>query len=316
MKRTTTNRRRSAILCLACILLCLSTITACSDVSTDTGNNARDTDTNTGTGSGSTTGASDAGDDATAITYYTISLDGNTYTTSQPDAVDVDGSALVLVKGGTYRLSGERQGQIRVRVEKTEEVTLILDGLTVTSANSAALYVESADRVYLEVPEGKTATLTDAESYVFPDGADKPNACLYGSDDLTFRGPGTLVVNGNYNNGIGCKNDIVMEGGTIRVSAPNNAVKGNGSVTVTGNANLTILQGEDGIKSSSTKENKGYVLIDGNAVVDITCADDAIQAVSYITVAATAKVTYQCGDDPTNCDGVINVAEGAMVERT
>lgn len=311
MTFTTTRRCRLAIL-LSCLLLCLTAFTACSGETGSQGSIGNESGNDMGTGGESSIG----GDGSSALSYYTVALDGNAYTTSQPDAVAVDGSALVLTKAGTYRLTGERQGQIRVRVAKTEEVTLILDGLTVTSEASAAMYIESADRVYIEVPEGKTATLTDAETYVFPAGEDKPNACLYGSDDLTFRGQGTLMVNGRYNNGIGCKNDIVIESGTVIVGAPNNTIKGNGSVTVTGTANVTVTQGEDGIKSDSIKADKGYILIDGNAVVDITCSDDALQAISYITVAKTAKVTYQCGDAPTNCDGVTNVADGSMTEKT
>ncbi len=298
---------------LGCTLLCIGLITACSgDIETP----GESTSTPSGnTDSTDNGGDSSSGEDTTTGSYYTITLDGNAYTTTAGDAIAVDGSTLVLIKGGTYRLSGERQGQIRVRVAKTEEVTLILDGLTVSCADSAALYVESADRVYIEVPEGKTATMTDAASYVFPVGVDKPNACIYGSDDLTFRGQGTLTVNGNYNNGIGCKNDIVIESGTIIVGGSNNAIKGNGSVTVTGTAHVTVTEGEDGIKSDSLTADKGYVLIDGNAVVDITCSDDALQAVSYITVGETARVTYTCGGDPTNCDGVTNVVEGSMVAK-
>ncbi len=308
MKHASRKNLARGIAAMMALLLCLATATACSGDTVEPETPGEET--NAPSPSDNT---SPSGDNNTA--HYTITCNGNAYTTSQGDAVAVDGSALVLIKAGTYRLSGERQGQIRVKVAKTEEVTLILDDLTVTCANSAALYIQSADRVYIEVPEGKTATMTDAASYVFPAGEDKPNACIYGSDDLTFRGQGTLTVNGNFNNGIGCKNDIVIESGTIIAGGANNAIKGNGSVTVTGSANLTVTKGEDGIKSDSLTIDKGYVLIDGNAVVDITCTDDALQATSYVTVTESARVTYTCGGDPTNCDGVTNVAEGSMAAK-
>ncbi len=67
------------------------------------------------------------------------------------------------------------------------------------------------------------STATDAKTYVFSDPTEtKPNACLYAGCDLKIKGKGSLIVEGNYNNGIGCKNDLEISNGQITVSAPNN----------------------------------------------------------------------------------------------
>ena len=244
---------------------------------------------------------------------YTVTFNGTEYTTDAKSAVATDGKHIVLVKGGVYRLTGERTGQIQVSVAKTERVTLILDGLTVRSENSAALYIRSADTVCIEVPEGKTSTLSDGASYIFENiNETKPNACIYGEDDLVFRGKGTLIVTGSYNNAIGCKNDIVMTAGTVIVTAANNGVKGNGSVTLTGTASLTVTRAEDGIRADSTDPGKGWVRIEGQANAYITCTDDAIQALTSVTVSAGAHVYYDCEGQVIRCDGVTDVFEGTV----
>ncbi len=242
---------------------------------------------------------------------YEIVFNGDEWVSSKKNAAASDGDAVVLIESGVYRLSGERHGQIRVSVAKTQTVTLILDGLTVTSDRSAALYICSADRVYIEIPEGQTAVLTDGQSYTSESGS-KPNACLYASDDLVFRGLGTLIVHGRYNNGIGCSNDIIMESGHVIVDAVKNAVKGKQSVTLRGSADLTVTGAQDGIESDSTVSGEGVILLEGAATVSIRCEDDALQAEQAVTVRENARVFCRCGGQNVHCDGQISVYEGAF----
>lgn len=243
---------------------------------------------------------------------YTVTFNGRDYTCDSRGAVATDGKNLVLIKGGVYRLTGQREGQIQVSVAKTERVILILDGLTVNCTDSAALYVRSADKVFIEVPEGSVSTLSDGVVYRFENANEtKPNACIYGKEDLIFRGKGTLQVRANYNNGIGCKNDIVMTSGKVVVSAPNNGVKGN-TVTVTGTTELEVRGCEDGIKTDGTNPGKGWVLIDGQASVSVSCTDDAVQAVASVTLTAGAHLYYDCEGQIIRCDGVINVSEKSI----
>lgn len=247
---------------------------------------------------------------------YNITFEGSNYFADRGGAVATDGKSLVIIKSGVYRLSGNYEGQLQVSVADTEHVTLILDEMNITCSDSAALYVKNAGCVYVEVPEGKTSTLTDAATYVYSiPGENKPNACIYAADDITFRGLGTLVVNGNYNNGIGCNNNISIHSGNITVTAINNGVKGDGSVTLAGSAKLDIRNAEDGIKSDGINAGEGIILIDGQAVASITCADDALQAVYSVTVTSDARVYYDCDGNIVNSDGITSVAEGVLLPR-
>ena len=244
-----------------------------------------------------------------------LTFNGNQLSTSVKDAgVTVQGGAFVITRGGSYELRGDlSNGQIRVNVGKEAEVELIFNNFTASCNTSAPLYIESANKAVIFLAAGSVNTLTDATLYQFASPAeDKPNACIYSSDDMTIKGTGTLNVNGNYNNGIGCKNDLRIKDCTLNVTAPNNILKGNDSVEIE-NATVKLSGGEDAIKSDTAdRTDKGYILIAGGAKVDINCVDDAIQATMSITVEAGTTVTGTCGGDVLNCPGTINASETAM----
>ena len=251
----------------------------------------------------------------TAPTTIVLTFNGNQLSTSVQDTgITVEGGAFVITRGGSYELKGDlSNGQIKVAVPKTEQVELILNNFTASCNTSAPLYVESADKCTIVVAAGSVNTLTDATLYQYANPADdKPNACIYSSDDLTIKGEGTLNVNGNYNNGIGCKNDLRIKDCTLNVTGVNNILKGNDSVEIE-NATVKLSGGEDAIKSDTAdRTDKGYILITAGSKVEINCIDDAIQATMSITIEAGCAITGTCGGDALNCPGTINADEAAM----
>ena len=251
---------------------------------------------------------------AIKLKFSGTSVDG---ATDGAVTVDGDSHAFVIVKPGTYELSGDiSNGQLQVKVPETEKVTLIFNNFTASNSTSAPLYIVSGDKVTIDLADGSTNRLSDKTPYVYPDPTtDKPNACLYSAIDLKIKGSGALLVEGTYNNGIGVKKDLEIKNGTITVTGPNNIIKGGNSITISG-GNLTLSGGEDGLKSDEdTKQGKGFILITEDAVVNITCADDAIQAAQAVTIDATAKVTVSCGGDVINCPGVIYGAENVSAAK-
>ena len=251
----------------------------------------------------------------TAPSTVVLTFNGNQLSTSVQDTgIVVEGGAFVITRGGSYELKGDlSNGQIKVAVPKTEQVELIFNNFTASCNTSAPLYIESADKATIVLAAGSVNTLTDATLYQYANPAeDKPNACIYSSDDLTIKGTGTLNVNGNYNNGIGCKNDLRIKDCTLNVTGVNNILKGNDSVEIE-NATVKLSGGEDAIKSDTAdRTDKGYILISAGAKVEINCIDDAIQATMSITIEAGCAVTGNCGGDALNCPGTINAAESAM----
>lgn len=288
-----------------------------SDTSAPAGENTTDENGNTVTddsGSNNNTPGDNTATPGTEENPIVLTFNGVECSESVAGTLSVDGGAFVISKGGFYTLTGDlSDGQIKVAVPKTEEITLIFKNFTASSSKTAPIYIDSCDKATILLAAGTVNSLTDASIYVFANPADdKPNACIYSADDLTIKGDGTLTVTGNYNNGIGCKNDLRIKSGTITVTAPNNILKGNDSVTIEG-GNVTLSGGEDAIKSDTTdRTDKGFVLIEGDAKVTIDCIDDALQATQSITVAAGTTVNVTAGGNALNCPGTINADESAL----
>ena len=290
------------IILTALALILAASMLACSKPSSDS------------TESTDQTSVGDLSDSANPAAVVLTFRGGKLETSVQDSGITVEGSAFVISRGGSYELRGDlSNGQIKVAVGKEADVELIFNNFTASCNTSAPLYIESANKAVIYLAAGSVNTLTDAAQYQFATpGEDKPNACIYSSDDLTIKGSGTLNVNGKYNNGIGCKNDLRIKDCTLNISAPNNILKGNDSVEIEA-ATVKLSGGEDGIKADTTdRTDKGYILITSGSKVEITCTDDAIQSTMSITVEAGAAVTGTCGGDSLNCPGTINADKGAM----
>ena len=247
------------------------------------------------------------------ITEWTIAFDGDDFTATQGAGVSREGNVILLTRPGIYTLSGTlSDAQICVRVTKAEWVTLVLNELTVSCSTSAPLYIESADKVTVELMDGTVNTLTDAKKYVFNGVETKPNACLYSSEDITFKGEGKLIVNANYNNGIGSKNDVKIKGGSFEINAVKNAIKGNDSVQISG-GNILITKCKDGIKTDATEPGRGVLTVTGGSI-EIHAEDDGLQASQEIAVSGGA-ITVEALGKTVNCDGMVNISDGCLTEK-
>ena len=195
------------------------------------------------------------------------------------DGASAEGSDIIITKEGVYRFTGALDdGQIIVNADSQEKIQLILDNASVACSDSSAVYVQNADKVFITVPEGCESTLSDGETYTYTDAsANEPDSAVFSADSLTINGGGTLNINGNYNEAVTSKDDIVITTCTLNIASKVNAVKGKDYVAVSG-AEINIKAGGDGIKSTNIdEEGLGFVYVqDGN--ITINSAEDGIQA--------------------------------------
>lgn len=71
------------------------------------------------------------------------------------NAVQIDGNTITITDEGTYILSGElTNGMVIVDAEDTDKIQLALNGVEITNKESAAIYVRSADKVFLTTASG------------------------------------------------------------------------------------------------------------------------------------------------------------------
>ncbi len=227
----------------------------------------------------------------------TITLSNSGITVSGSGAsVSADLKTVTISEPGTYIVTGEmEEGQIVVNVDKTTYadglVELSLEGMSLTNTSTSPVYIEAVgDKCSISAKKGTVNTISDGTSYT---NADSGVGAIYARDDITFKGKGTLNVNGNCEDAIVCKNDIRINNGNLNVTAADDGIRGKDSVRI-GNPddtdysglNVTVnAKGGDGIKSTETDttSGKGYVEVNGGTV-NITAYSDGIQASQLLTV--------------------------------
>ncbi|MGN0404155.1 MAG: carbohydrate-binding domain-containing protein [Bariatricus sp.] len=222
----------------------------------------------------------DTWDESTAVA---IRLEGNTIS-ADSDQVDVEGNTATIKAAGTYLLSGTLEdGQILVEAGKDDNVKLVLNQVSLTSSTTAPIFVKSGKTV-VTLAEGTENAVTDASEYVYEtEDDDEPYAAIFAKDDLTFNGTGTLTVEGNYKDGIVCKDDLKFVNGTYHITAADDGIVGKDSVSVK-DGSFTIEAGGDGIKSTNIEEtDKGYIILE-NGDFEITAGNDGVQAETLLRV--------------------------------
>lgn len=198
------------------------------------------------------------------------------------EGVSVDGNIVTITSGGTYLISGTlSDGQIKITAPDTEDVHLILNGVSITSSSSAPLLIEEADTVYVTLAADTENTLTDKAGSTATIGtgtdATKIDGTIFSKTDLTINGSGSLIINGNTNHGIVSKDDLTIVSGTYQITAAGQGLSGKDSVKIK-DGTFTLKTGKDGIQSDNAdEEGKGFVYISGGTFT-IDSQGDAIQA--------------------------------------
>lgn len=213
--------------------------------------------------------------DGTNITLSdTLASEGPNYT--------LGGGKLKITGDGTYVLSGKlSDGQIIVDAPKDADVRLVLCGVEIHSSKSAPIFVNSADKVIISLPEGTENKLSDNGESVNSDGVEI-TAAVFSRDSLTINGTGSLDITA-LKDGITTKNTLKIMGGNIVINAKDDGIVGKDRVLIRG-GNITVNSVGDGIKSTNdTEAEYGYVYVEGGKI-NITSDGDGIDAQTSILV--------------------------------
>jgi hypothetical protein len=268
--------------CVAAVILTMCLMTAgCARNSTST---TTASDSQTTITSGITKEDTDVthADDAE---NYRVSITGDfTVTSDTSDGVTQSGSVYTITKAGEYTVAGLlSEGQLIVDAGDENEVTIVLNGTSITCSSGSPIYVKNASEVKIKSEENSFNEVIDNRAEATEDSSDDAgNAAIYATCDLKLVGKGALVVTANYNNGIQSKDDLSIKNVIVKVTAVNNAFKGNDAVDIESGNIIAISAKGDGIKTSnsslSNKGNqKGIVTITGGNI-DIYAACDGIDA--------------------------------------
>lgn len=207
------------------------------------------------------------------------------------DTVLIDENVITITEEGTYVLSGAlSDGIIIVDAGDSDKVQLVLNGVEITSAESAAIYVRSADKVFITTASGSENTLTNGGSYTAIDD-NHIDAVIFSKEDLTLNGAGTLTIDAKAGHGVVSKDDLVLTSGTYKITAEKHGLSGKDSVRIA-DGTYSITSGKDGIHAANKDdESLGFVYISGGNI-QITADDDGIHADSEVVIeGGTIEVT-------------------------
>ncbi len=234
-----------------------------------------------------------------AYTTY-ITLSGDTAQIKGNGAYAYDGG-VVITNGGWYVLSGTlTDGSITVKAYDSSKVWLRLNGVDVTCSDDACLIVDQADKVFLTLAEGSENSFTSGAEYSSDALEDNTGGAVFTHDDLTINGSGSLAITANYKHGIDANDSLVITGGTISITAPEDGIHTNDSFRFTA-ADLTVEAGDDAVHSD------GELYVESGTIVIPECCE-GLEALT-IDIAG-GDITVYPSDDGFNANGGSSDAMG------
>lgn len=258
------------------------------------------------------TSACAASDYTTANATLVTLTDSSATAKGKYTGYEIDDTDISITAAGTYVFSGDcDNGSITVKKGVTG-VTIVLNGLTLTNDDSAAITLNKTAEASLIAAAGTTNTVADTE------GSNDENAAVKVKSGaaLAIGGTGTLTVDGNAKNGIKGAADAVITVAEVKLSinAADDGLSCDDELNITGGT-LSITAGGDAVKASpDTGENPdttslGNVTISGGTLT-LNAAADGIQADGDLTISGgTFHVKTNGGhttaltDDSASCKG-------------
>ncbi len=228
-----------------------------------------------------------------------ITLNGDSAEADEgAEGVTISGSTVTITAAGVYVLSGTLDdGMIIIEAGSEDKIQLVLNGVDITSSESAPIYVKQADKVFITLESGTENTLTNGGTFTAID-ENNIDAVIFSKDDLTINGSGSLTITSPAGHGIVSKDDLKVTGGTITITAANTGLRSNDALCLT-NANITISSGTDGVHAENDDDaSVGYIYIESGTYY-ITAEGDGISASGFLFIE----------------DGVFDIAAGGGSEN-
>ena len=206
------------------------------------------------------------------LTSTMTDIEESTYTIS---------SNVVTLKsnGEEYTISGScTECQIAIAKEITTTVTL--KSITIDNSSTGPFVIKKSSVVNL-ILEGES-TITDKEADESSTDFEGAGLKFKSSSSLTISGSGKLNVISTIKNGIkgGTGANLIINGGTLNITAVNNGLASDNSVTINDGTFIITTSEGDGIKSDPDEddtESEGIITINGGTF-NINSYNDGIQA--------------------------------------
>ena len=274
-------------------------------------------------------------------------------TAGEYDGYEVDGTNVKITKEGTYVLSGScSDGSVTVK-KGTQNVVIVLDGLSLTCADSAPIICNKSSSVTIVASSGSTNTLADTNKNndeKFTDNANAENAvikckdgskvtlCGTGTLNITANGKNgiksgattseegdaylvikelTLNITANVNDGINAEQDLTIESGNITVSAADDGI----------HSDLVLNIGKENSEGPNIKITKCYEGLEGAELniysgnIDINATDDCLNAANSdlsnyefkLNIFGGTLNMYTTDGDGVDSNGSLSITGGTVI---
>ena len=191
-----------------------------------------------------------------------------------------DGKVIDITDEGVYTISGNAKNcTFRINADDSAKIQLVLDGVTVENEDFPAVYVLSADKVFITTTDTENSLTVSGQFR--SDGENNTDAVIYSKDDIVLNGTGTLNVISYYGNGISCKDDLKITGGTYNVNSALDAFEANDTISVCDGI-FTVKTNKDGFHCGND-EAEGTVTVSGGTF-SISSGSDGIQACALLQI--------------------------------
>lgn len=223
-----------------------------------------------------------------------ITLNKTTVTVSGSGA-KADGSTITITEEGVYVVSGTLEdGQIIVDASDSDKVQIVLEGVNINCETNAAIYVREADKVFITLAENSSNTLGGGNEYTQIDD-NTVDGVIFSKSNLVCNGTGSLTIEADYKHGIVSRDDLVITGGTYKITAADNGI--------TAKDQLKILDGifdidaaNSAVKAKNADDAElGNIYIAGG-IFTIEAEQDGFHATGSMVVD-DGTITVNSGDD-------------------
>ncbi len=189
------------------------------------------------------------------ITCIQVAFNGDQITATS-DSVQISGTTITLTEEATYLISGTLDdGMLIIDADENAKLQLVLNGVDIHSQTMAPLYIRTADKVFITLADGTTNTLSNGGTITSPSG-----------------------------HGIVCKDDLVITGGVVSIKSAAHGIDANDSVRMTGNVQLAIQAGKDGIHVDNSEDASLGFLYISQGQQNIEAEGDGVSASASIQI--------------------------------
>lgn len=217
----------------------------------------------------------------------------STFNSDSVQSITSTNETISIMAEGTYLFEGDYSNtSIVIEAKNTDKIQIVLNNANITANNMACIYIKSADKIFVSLYGDNYLTSVGEFASIDDNNID---GAIFSKSDLTINGEGCLTISSQSDNGIVCKDDLVIVDSTITVVAEGHSIDANDSIRLS-NCNLTLTSGKDGLHSENTDNAElGYIYSE-NAKLSINTNGDGLDSSSSIQISGGELLVQSTGN--------------------